>query len=53
MKSDLIVEKVDLVPGFELSMKMIATLQASREEPRKLVSTFVFDNKVIMVFELV
>ena len=54
MKSDIYVEKTDFVPGFEKQIQIIAALQASREEPRKLVAVFpsADDNQLVLVFEL-
>jgi hypothetical protein len=53
MKSDIYIVKVEVKPGFEDEIKQIATIQASREEPRKLVSTVVVKDFVILFFELV
>lgn len=53
MKSDIYIVKVDIKPGFETEIHDIAVMQASREEPRTLVSTSIIDNSVLLFFELV
>ena len=53
MKSDIYTTRVDLQPGFEQVIKNLCKLQADRDNPRKLVSTFIYDEKLVLIFELV
>jgi len=52
MKTDIHIEKIDLVEGFEQDIKNICVQQASREEPRKLISVVQIVDELILIFEL-
>ncbi len=53
MKSDVFVVSIEIKKGFEEIVKDVCQMQASREEPRKLVSTSILDNFLFLFFELV
>ena len=53
MKSDLYFERVEIKEDFEDNIKTIAKLQASRDNPRKLVSVIRYDEELVLIFELV
>lgn len=53
MKSDLYLEAVKLVPGFNDTIIEIAKLQASRDNPRRLVSMTYLEETILLAFELI
>ena len=53
MKSDIYIVRVEMKNEFEKEISEIAKLQASRDNPRKLVSSFVVNKEVVLIFELV
>lgn len=52
MKTDVHFEKIQLVDGFDEQIKNICIQQASREEPRKLISIIQIVDEIFLVFEL-
>lgn len=52
IKSSVKITVVAIKPGFEKVVADEAVMQASRDEPRRLVSTSVLGNDMLLVFEL-
>lgn len=53
MISDTYIADVELKPGFENVINNICKLQISRDNPRELISTFIYGETICLVFELV
>ena len=53
MISDPLIIRIELKDGFREEIKRVCAIQASRDNPRKIVSAFVVDNTLNLLFELI
>ena len=52
MDTDIKIIKLEIKEGYEEEIKNICEVQASRDKPRKLISTLKIEDQIILMFEL-